>query len=384
MDSGNITDQVYWRVALPKRLQEKLIASKRALDNLIRVHDAYHNMVPLLNSTVTPNGLYDSFVFTRELFKCSSEINETYTRLREHIKKFTEYIDGLFHIYISNENDIELKHKSLNYSNGLTQAAEDYDRDLRMYESLVIRQPLQRVEKAKRRIRVFLTKYSAKTDEYETRLAHTEHIYKKTYKYWLQFNQTDTTGKIAAYLDNLKNERYVSKLYIAGFLTSQRITKLVEDNKEYLSRSYELLRTIWFDCTYFAWIICMCNYKVARIRFMQAFYAKLYNHYKIATDSERVAMYIHFCFGNIGSIVPRLIGGEITWKECANFSLVSPPLLLNNISLQNLTSFKNGLKTFLQRTRLNGHFFRYFIAIDTLRFQWWRDHSCVLFGKGFS
>ena len=384
MDPGNITDEVSWRVALSIHLQEKLIASKRALHNLCRVHDAYHNMVPLLNSSATPNGIYDSFVFNREMFKCSSEINETYTRLRNHIKKYTESVDGLYHIYISNENDIELKQQSLNYSNGFMQASTGYGRDLRIYESLVIRQPLQRIEEAKRKIRKRIEQRDSNYNEFLTSLAHTEHIYKEKYKYWLEFNQTDTTGNIAAYLDNLKNERYVSKLYIAGFLTSQRITKLVKDNKEYLSRSYELYRTLWFGDTIYARITCKCNYDVAHIPFLKTFYAKLYDHYKTTTDSERDLMDERFSLENISSIVPRLIGGEITRQECDNYSLVSPPLLLNNISLQNLTSFKNGLQTFLQKTRLNGHFFRYFIAVDALRFQWWRGHFCVLFGKCFS
>ena len=372
MDSGNNTDQVSWRVALPMRLQEKLIASKRALVNIYRVHEAYHNMVPLLNYSVTPNGTYDSFVFTRALFECRSEINETYIRLREHIKKCIDNIDGLYHIYISNENDI--KHKRLKYSNGFMQALQFYDRDLRIYESLVIRQPLQRIEEAKRQIQKDVTDRSAKDNEFSTNKRHIEHIYKEKYKYWLEFNQTDTTGNIAVYLDGLKNERYVSKLYIAGFLTSQRITKLVEENKDYLSRSHELYRTLWFDDIKFAQITCWCNRRVSRIPFMQAFYAKLYDHYKVATDSERDDIYEDFGSRNISAILPRLIGGEITWEECKQFSLVSPPVLLNNISLQNLTSFQNGLKTFLQRTRLNGHFFRYFIAIDTLLFQWWRGY----------
>ena len=361
-DSGNITDEVSWRVALPMRLQEKLIASKRALDNLYRVHDAYHNMAPLLNSTDTPYGVYDSFVFTRELFKYSPEINETYIRLREHIKTFIENIHGLYHTYTSYENDIELKR--LNYSNGFMQAAESYDRDLRRYESLVIRQPLQMIETAKRKIQKYVTERVANNNGATTSVIHTEHIYKEKYKYWLEFNQTNTTDKIAAYLDDLKNERYVSKLYIAGFLTSQRITKLVKDNNEYLSRSHELLRTIWFSDIVYARITCWCNLEVAHMPLMQAFYAKLYDYYKIATDLKRIAMYNDFHWESISSIVPRLIGGNITREECGNISLVSPPLLLNNISLQNLTSFKTGLKTFLLRTRLKGHFFRYFIAND--------------------
>ena len=267
-----------------------------------------------------------------------------------------------------------MKHKNLNYNNGFMQASEGYDRDLRRYESLVIRQPLQRIEEAKKTIQRYTTARNIKITEFASNMARTEHIYKEKYKYWIEFSQTDTTGKIAAYLDNLKNERYVSKLYIAGFLTSQRITKLVEDNKEYLSRSHELYRTIWFDLRHYARITCLCNLRVSRIPFMKAFYAKLYDHYKIVTDSERYAMDYDFNFENISSIVPRLIGGEITLRESKNISLISTPILLNNISLQNLTSFTNGLETFLQMTRLNGHFFRYFITTDTLRFQRWRGH----------
>ena len=366
MDSGNVTDHVCWRVALLMRLQEKLIASMRTLDNLYRVHDAYYNTVPLQNSNVTPSGSYDAFFFTRELFKPIPEINETYIRLRKHIMKYTENINSLYHIYTSHENDIELKHESRNYSNGLMQAAEGYDRDLRIYESLVIRQPLQRIETAKTEIQELVIQGLAKHIDFETNVARTNYIYKKKYKYWLEFNQTDTTGKIAAYLHDLKNERYVSKLYIAVFLTSHRIQKLVEDNREYLSRSHELTRTLCFDLTQYLGLVCKCNHIVAHTPLMQAFYAKLYDHYTTATDSERLAMDLYFRFANFSSVVPRLIDGGITWHDCFNLSLIPPPILLNNISLQNLTSFKNGFKTFLEKTRLSGHFFRYFIAIDIL------------------
>ena len=358
MDTADITDQATWREATRMRLQGKLIASKRTLDKLSRVHDAYHNIVPLLNSTVTPNGIYDAFFLTGELFKSSPEINETYIQLRKHINNFIENIDGLYHIYISNEYKIQLKHNSLHYSNGLTQASEDYDRDLGIYESLVIRQPLQRIETAKTEIQECVSEFKAKLINLESTWAHTQHIYKKKYEYWLEFNKTDTSGKIAAYLDNLKKERYVSKIYMADFLTSHRITKLVEDNKEYLSRSHDLIRTLWFDITTYTSKACECNKIVASIPLMQAFYAKLYDYYKTVTDSERVAMEKYFGFVNISTRVPRLIHGEITWEECNNYSLIPPPLLLNNISLQNLTSYKNGLKTFLEKTRLNGHFFR--------------------------
>ena len=372
IDSANITDQATWREAIARRLLEKRIASKRTLDKLSRVHDAYHNIVPLLNSSVSPNGSYDAFFLTGELFKSSPELNETYIRLRKHMKNFTENIDGLYHIYISYEHKIDMQYKGLNYSNGLMQASEDYDRDLGKYESLVIRQPLQRIETAKREIQECVSNCNVKYMDFQSSRKHIQHINKKKYEYWLEFNKTDTSGKIAAYLHNLKNERHVSKLYIADFVTSHRITKLVGDNKEYLSRSHELTRALWFDLTMFAECACGCNIYVARFPLMQAFYAKLYDYYKTVTDSERVAMERYFGFNNITATVSRLINNDITEDECYKLYMMPPPLLLNNISLQSLTSFKNGLKTYLEKTRLNGRFFRYVVVIYTLCLQMWR------------
>ena len=347
----------------------------RILENFSKlsgVHGAYNNIVSLLNSTVTPNGSYDGFFLTGELFKSSPEINETYIRLRNHIKKFTENIDGLYHIYFPYKHEIELKHRNLNYSTGLMQASESYDRDLGKYESLVIRQPLQRIETAKMEFQKCASESLAKRLDYDTSQAHTQHIYEKTYKYWLEFNKTDTSGKIAAYLDNLKNDRHVSKLDIANYLTSHRITKLAELNKEYLSRSHELSRTVWFDLLIYAKYACTCNGYVGRIPLMQAFYAKLYDYYKSATDSERTAMEGYFGLGDFRSRVPRLIGSKMIRLTCDKLSSIPPPLYLNNISLQNLTSFINGLKTYLEKTRLNGHFFRYVVVICTLCLQRWR------------
>ena len=173
-------------------------------------------------------------------------------------------------------------------------------------------------------------------------------------------------------MDNLKNDRHVSKLDIANYLTSHRITKLAELNKEYLSRSHELSRTVWFDLLIYAKYACTCNGYVGRIPLMQAFYAKLYDYYKSATDSERTATEGYFGLGDFRSRVPRLIGSKMIRLTCDKLSSIPPPLYLNNISLQNLTSFIKGLKTYLEKTRLNGHFFRYVVVICTLCLQRWR------------
>ena len=86
-NSANVSEEKPWRAAVQLRLEEKLIASKRASYNLDRVHDAYSNDALLVNNMVTPNGSYDSLYLTETLFPKNSEIIQTYTRLSRHIKK---------------------------------------------------------------------------------------------------------------------------------------------------------------------------------------------------------------------------------------------------------------------------------------------------------
>ena len=50
-----------------------------------------------------------------------------------------EDIDGLFHSYIADGHVEEI----LLNSNGILEASVKYDRDMRLYESLVFQQPLQ-------------------------------------------------------------------------------------------------------------------------------------------------------------------------------------------------------------------------------------------------
>ena len=87
-----------WRAALRLRLEERLVCSKKVTDDIQRVHDAYNNGVPLTNYTTTPNGAYDSFYRTRELFLQTSDINMTYIRLRGHTKTYIVNIEGLLRI----------------------------------------------------------------------------------------------------------------------------------------------------------------------------------------------------------------------------------------------------------------------------------------------
>ena len=46
---------------------------------------------------------------TAELFNQSKEMNETHTRLRGHINKYIENIEGLFHIYTADGHETQKK-----------------------------------------------------------------------------------------------------------------------------------------------------------------------------------------------------------------------------------------------------------------------------------
>ena len=140
-NSANVSEEKPWRAAVQLRLEEKLIASKRVSYNLDRVHDAYCNAAILVNNMVTPNGSYDSLYLTEALFPQTNEINQTYTRISRHIKKYMENIDGLLRSYIADGHVAEI---ILN-CNEILKVSVEYERDMKLYESLVIRQPLQRI-----------------------------------------------------------------------------------------------------------------------------------------------------------------------------------------------------------------------------------------------
>ena len=139
-NSANVSEEKPWRAAVQLHLEENLIVSKRASYNLDRVHNAYCNAALLVNNRVTPNGSYDSLYLTGALFPRSIEINQTYTRLSRHIEKYMVNIDGLLRSYIAEGHVAEI---ILN-CNEILQVSVEYERDMKLYESLVIRQPLQR------------------------------------------------------------------------------------------------------------------------------------------------------------------------------------------------------------------------------------------------
>ena len=361
-DSVDTTKQNTWRAVIRLRLEEKLIASKRALYNLERVHIAYCNVVPLLNYTVTPNGRYDSFYLTAELFKQSTKINETYTRLIGHIKQYIETMDWL--LCMHNNGSHIINDTFLSYSNGFWQVSVEYTRYLRLYESLVIRQPLQRIKRARNTFEEHKVRFTAKAVHLQSSLDYFWYAFRKANSYSIALNSTGTVGAVDAYLYNLKNEGNASRIHIADVLTSDRITQLVGHFKDLVSKMGETFTKYMIEYAHIIQMGCLCQVDAAAEPLLRVFYAKLYDHYKITTGSEKYAMSKYFKFKDNNSTYAKLVRGEINGNDCMvhhfKFGLQN---LDSNISLRNLTTFKNRLDSFLQKTRLDGTFYRYFPSI---------------------
>ena len=258
-DSLDTNNKDKWPSSIRILLEEKLNASKRALHNLDRVHDAYHNVRPLLNSTVTPNGSFDMIYLTEELFKRSTEINETYTRVRRHIRTYIDNIDGIHEIYSADYHENETVAKCFNYSNAILTASGEYVTDLKLYESLVIQIPLTRILKAKKSVEyndilissmkfdlsaVLETISEAKTslDVYFTDIANSPIV-----AYFDHLNRTRTLSKLAdatriVYQNLSPIDMYEMYLYQVKELSDNQITYMSLISTFYDKKMITLLR----------------------------------------------------------------------------------------------------------------------------------------------
>ena len=360
-NSVNMSDVKPWRAAVQLRLEEKLIASKRASYNLDRVHDAYCNAVPLVNNMVTPNGSYDSLYLTEGLFPKTTEINQTYTRLRRHIKKYIENIDGLFRNYIADGHVVEL---ILNYCNGFLEASIEYDRDMRLYESLVIRKPLQNIIKKEASVIRFFSFVSNDAAIYTKRIEYYEENLETMRDNWHEYDSSQATDTIIAYLESLKNNRHVNKLSLAAFFTSDKITKLVDNYQDSVTRSQENIRKMMTDLDVFGRRTCGV-YFITFYGILESWCTKQYDHYNRSSDYEKAAMESYFMPYINSAIYRRIIQRDTNmYDDCllATRELI-PSHNFTTLSLRQLTAFKNMLESFLQKTRLDGTFFRYVSVI---------------------
>ena len=358
-NSANVSEEKPWRAAVQLRLEEKLIASKRASYNLDRVHNAYCNAALLVNNMVTPNGSYDSLYLTETLFPKTTEINQTYTRISRHIKKYMENIDGLLRSYIADGHVAEI---ILN-CNEILEVSVEYERDMTLYESLVIRQSLQRIideknilkELNKGRLYDKLEKY---LDLYSLCLRHIDTIIDNL----RQYDRTHANDTISSYLQNLKNETNASRLSVAAVFTSDKILKLVEKYQDSVTRKEDSIRELIEAIDGMAGGMCRVAYSFIRTPVMlRQWLAKQNDHYNNISDYEKAAMERYFMPDINSSIYRRMLRRD--WGlmgDCLEtLRELVPSYNFTTLSLRQLTAFKNKLEYFLRKSRLDGTFFRY-------------------------
>ena len=354
-ESTNEIHQECWRAALRLRLEEKLICSKKAADDLERVHESYINLRPLTNYTATPNGDYDALYRTTKLFRQTTEINQTYTRLRGHIKNYTESINGLLRI-CKDDHEIEMSYGYINYTNGFWQASADYDRDLRLYESLVIRQPLQIIRNSSR----YFENYKASvypTGWYINPMSYYSIYLNRIFPIYFAFQTI--TEKIVLYINKLTKEKSASKLSFARMLTASRTVDLFEHySTDVIPTSQALIRKASFNSEELRCMFCEMFFNAKQDPLLKAFFSKLYDHYNKTTPSDRITMSDYFKLERSRLDMKLVRGDAYDWGECYR-DLDIPLKQLRNTILGNVTYFKdmmNNAESFLQTTRLDGPF----------------------------
>ena len=358
-----------WQSALSLRLEEKLIASNRTLHNLDRVHDAYNNAVPLVNNRVTAEGRYDFLYITSGLFPQTSEINETYIHLRGHLQKYIQNIDALISIYNTNSHKTQTCTQCFNYSRGFREASAEYERDLKKYDSLVIRKPLKRILAERKRFVDEENKYHTTLLIYVEKVHRLVQMSDIAFDQNAEFNKTHLSDKMSEYLANVKTKRLCSKLDLAGELMSDRFTLLLESFINIVSRiEYSVSKAVSNINLYEIWK-CVAVWEVAFTRLLPSFLDKMYDHYNKTTGTQKADMNeYYFLYLDKTPLLVKFVRDEIGPEECrglenfrkiSTFRFTNLTRLIKDLSLRNLRSFKIRLESFLEMTRLDGAFFRY-------------------------
>ena len=355
-NSANVSEEKPWRAAVQLHLEEKLIASKRASYNLDRVHDAYCNAALLVNNMVTPNGSYDSLYLTETLFPKTTEINQTYIRLGRHIKKYMENIDGLLRSYIADGHLAEIM---LN-CNEILQVSFEYERDMKLYESLVIRQPLQRVIDENNQFKEIKKKLYSEIDLYRDLTGFEWNNFAIILANRRQYDRTHAYETIGSYLENLKNERNVSKLSLAAVFTSDKIMKLVDKYQVSVRRSQDNIRKLIAVVKEMILDLCLSYVYPFKSTLVGQWATKQNDHYNRISDYEKAAMERYFMPTINSSIYRRLLRHDKSQGlECYRaVRSVIPSYNFTTLSLRQLTAFNNKLDSFLRKSRLDGTFFR--------------------------
>ena len=290
----------------------------------------------------------------------------TYSRLRGHVKKYIENIEGLHRIIKINYNESEeIKYEYLNYSIGLWQASVEYDRELRLYESLVIRQPMKRIRNLMRifenvKIHGFpktqiMSNYDIPLDSLNSSMKFQLDAFK---------NISET---IRIYWIHLFHGRYPSKLYYANM--NDGVKKRVEQYiTDFLPTTQNWLRKMLFGFTDLAQVHCEMYVRATSDPCLKAFYVKFYDHYNKSTDSEKEAMRTYFDVLNDTALSSMLVTGQvIDVKTCIENHARTVQHFKVITFLPKITLFKDSMKkmeSFSQTVRLEGNVFRYFTIIS--------------------
>ena len=361
-NSANVSEEKPWRAAVQLRLEEKLIASKRASYNLDRVHDAYCNAALLVNNRVTPNGSYDSLYLTGALFHKTTEINQTYTRLGRHIEKYMENIDGLLRSYIADGHVAEI---ILN-CNEILEVSVEYERDVKLYESFIIRQPLQRIVDEKNRFKeTKILFYQSNLDQFIKQKNKNYKAFHIAGRNWRRFDRTHATDTIRSYLENLKNKTHVSKLSLAAVFTSDKLLKLVDEYQESVKRSQDNVRQLIPITDDISFGFCFVYRLQFRYSLLDHWLIKQNDHYNRSSDYEKAAMKRYFMPTINSTTYQRWLRQDrsLFWdcRKTLRKALreLIPSYNFKTLSLRQLTAFKNKLDSFLRKSRLDGTFFRY-------------------------
>ena len=355
-DSSDSIDNKRWRAGLLK-LQLDLL--KKILYNLDRVHAAYHSAVPLVNNKVTPNGSYDAIYLTKELFIHTTEINKTYTRLNGHITKFIEQIDIMLHINITTCHVTDTRNNCISHNNGFWRVSVDYDRDLRLYESLVIKQPLHRLNSEIEQWKSFNNRKKG-----QDLMSHILKCYDSTQEMVARsraYQKTNTTYIIKKYLDDLRKGKLASKLLIADQFNMCNVVQLIDNFTQFVLTNREDRRAVILDMMDSLDIICkLPSLLHVHLPLLRAWYLKLYRYINITIDADKSAMEYYFTIENHTSPQAQMVRDDKSMISalCNNTSHRNVPFSITASSRQ-VASYKKMLDTLLHKTQLDGTLFKY-------------------------
>ena len=380
-DSIDMIDNKLWRAGLLKLRHDLL---KRTLYNLDRVHAAYHNAVPLANNKVTPNGRYDAIYLTKELFIHKPEINETYTRLNGHIRKYKKQIDGMFRMNVTDCHVTDTRNNCISHSNGFWRVSADYERDLRLYESLVIKQPFHRLNSEIERWKSLKNRMVGSDLQSLTNKCHDSNS--KMIRCSFAYKNTRMTYTIENYLDDLRKGKRTSKLHIARQFNAYNVLQLIDNFTQLVLTNREDMQALIFHKSSFEWKICILPRLVRNdLPILPAWYLKMYHYINRATGTDKSAMEYYFMIHNHQSPQARMVHESTTSPMCykpshRNFHVSS------TASSRQVTSYKKMLDTLLHKTQLDGTLFRYVlfdldIYIIILRPIYFTSFLCILFGN---